>query len=303
MTLPATLEVVATEKIFPSMLRVHFGGEGVRHYLAEPLIPNIKLYFPDPDGQLDYPAPRPDGHGYEMSVEQRERVRTYTVRGYDVTNSSLMIDFVLHGSDRGGQPGLASTWAQNARPGDKLGALGGGGRLPAAAPLMFLLADDTGLPAVAAILETLPADQKGEVLLEVQTPADELDLVHPAGMRVRWLHRGEVAPGRSELLAKEAAKLKTAVPADPKGSFWWISAEAKTVRTLRKQVREWGVDRRSQLIIGYWNLGATETDYGRSARHDRSWDESTVVVPAGETLAASTLAQTILGCADPGKNQ
>lgn len=29
---------------------------------------------------------------------------------------------------------------------------------------------------------------------------------------------------------------------------------------------------------------ATEADYGRSARHDRSWDEFTVMVPAGETL-------------------
>jgi NADPH-dependent ferric siderophore reductase len=58
---------------------------------------------------------------------------------------------------------------------------------------VLIAGDETAVPAVAAILERLPGQARGEVLLEVPYPADALALDAPPGLAV-----GSAAPRQAE---------------------------------------------------------------------------------------------------------
>ena len=285
MSLPALIEVARILDVSASMRRVRFAGPGVADYLSEARIPNIKLFFPDDAVPLPGPS-RADHH--RIAPEQRARVRTYTVRSYDTGAATLDIDFVRHGEE-----GLASSWVERARPGDTLGALGGGGRLPAPRPWMMLVADDTGLPAASAILEQLPVGQRGLALLEVGGPEDHQALSVPDGVEVRWLHRGGRPPGESALLLDVALEAPLADPLED--GFVWVSAESRVVREVRRHVRALGLPRENQLIIGYWHRGATETAYAEASSNDRVPDESRVSLPEGSRLRPDSMGRLLAG--------
>jgi NADPH-dependent ferric siderophore reductase len=197
------------------------------------------------------------------------------------------IDMALHGAT-----GPASTWAEQAGPGstaclmgpnaDRDGVHGGVDYRPGgAADFVLLGGDETAVPAIAAILERMPADARGEVYLEVPSPDDRLELGGPDGVRVNWLAReGEPhgerlvpavreATGRLfDTAARPAPDLDDAddlweVPepgADAGRVYAWLAGEAGVIRTLRRHlVAECGVDRRAVAFMGYWRLGRAET--------------------------------------------
>jgi NADPH-dependent ferric siderophore reductase len=288
--LPTVLEVADVIDLTASMRRIRFAGAGVAAYLCAPRIPNIKLFLPGPEGLRDLPTPDQADH-HRVTAAQRARVRTYTVRAYDTEAATLDIDFVRHGDE-----GLASAWAERARPGDKLGALGGGGRLPAPSPWLALVADDTGVPGALAILEQLPAGQRGIALLEVDGAEHEQPVAAPRGVEVRWLHRRGARPGASDVLLEAALGL--ALPDPLEEDFIWVSAESRVVRAVRRHVRMLGVPRGNQLIIGYWRRGITETAYGTQSRNDRVPGESLVVLPENGKLRADSLGRLLAGDAE-----
>lgn len=57
--------------------------------------------------------------------------------------------------------GLASGWAEHARPGDVIGAAGGGGVTAARADWYLVVGDETALPAIGRMLEHMHADATG----------------------------------------------------------------------------------------------------------------------------------------------
>ena len=57
------------------------------------------------------------------------------------------------------------------------------------APACSLAGDETAVPAICAIVESLPAGQRARVLLEVPTADDVLNVAAPAGVRISWLPR------------------------------------------------------------------------------------------------------------------
>ena len=291
--LPTVIAVESTWDISRSMRRVRFSGPGVSIYLSKPRIPNIKLFFPETSGALSLSSIMAAVQAGPEAIAKvfpllKPRVRTYTVRDYDAQNGWLDVDFVRHGSD-----GLASSWVETAQPGDKLGVPGGGGRLPAPSPWLALVADDTGLPASLQILSELPDHQRGVALLEVAGPEDHLPVEAPAGVEVRWIHRGSVAPGVSTALLDAALALE--IPQPYEDTFIWAGAEARVVREFRRKVREIGVPRKNQLIIGYWHQGRTETSYADSSNHDRVSDESMVMLDAHSPLAEDSLRALLAG--------
>ena len=58
------------------------------------------------------------------------------------------------------------------------------------------------MPAIAAVIESLPADARGLAFLEVDSDADIQAIAAPAGVELVWLRRGGVPAGESELLVK-----------------------------------------------------------------------------------------------------
>lgn len=129
-------------------------------------------------------------------------------------------------------------------------------RPPEDTDLVLLWGDETALPAVSAILESLPAGQRARVWLEVHDAGDIQDLVTDADAEITWLVRertgAEVSP--SALGALRDAQLPPA--ARP---YVWIAGESGCVKELRRHfVRELGVDRRRVTFVGYWRQGMTE---------------------------------------------
>lgn len=96
-------------------------------------------------------------------------MRDYTPRRYDLDTLELDIDFVLHGD------GPASTWAEQAKPGQFLHI--GGPRGSMIVPDMFdsylLIGDETALPAIARRLEGLPANRRALVIVEVENGKEQ----------------------------------------------------------------------------------------------------------------------------------
>jgi len=204
--------------------------------------------------------------------------RTYTVRAVRPYLREIDIDVVLHGTS-----GPASAWATAAKPGDRVDVIGPdagydgdhGGvefRPPPQARTLLLAGDETAVPAVAAILERLPAGAYGQALLEVPYAADALALEAPQGITVTWLPREGAAygsllvPAVVEALPRLRARPGGTVPDEPDDLLWdvpdaaaagsfygWFAGEAGVVRSLRGLV-----DRRSAAFMGYWRQGRPE---------------------------------------------
>ena len=59
------------------------------------------------------------------------------------------------------------------------------------------------MPAIAAIADALPPDERAFAIIEVQDADDEL----PVAAETRWVHRGDAAPGTADLLTAAVAEL------------------------------------------------------------------------------------------------
>jgi NADPH-dependent ferric siderophore reductase len=257
------LEVLRVADVTPMMRRVTFGGaefEGLHGG------PNLKLLLPPRHGMpLELPGVAPDGKALWSEEGRRAVVRTYTVSRIDEVARELDVDFVLHGDE-----GVASGWAARVRPGDLAGIAGLGGRTVRPASRYILAGDHTAVPALVNILASLPETATGHAFIEVPGPEEEQKLRHPPGVAVTWLHHGPHGAGRTELLQRAVCALPIAPGEDV---FAWVGAESFAARAIRAHLRDaCGVDRRKLLVIGYWKLGMSETDYGKQLDHDRDAD-------------------------------
>jgi NADPH-dependent ferric siderophore reductase len=232
------------------MTRVVLGGPGLAGF-----VPNeysdayVKLVFLRPG--VDYPRP------FDLDVVRARlpstdwpQQRTYTVRSWNPASRELTIDFVVHGDE-----GLAGPWARDAQPGDELLLNGpGGGYSPD--PLTdwhLMIGDESALPAIAAALERLPATATGHVFLEVDDALHEQPLTSPAGVQVRWVHRGSLPLGRALVEAV------TALVFPPGEVRAFVHGEAGVVKELRRLLRSGrGIPLDHLSISGYWRLGADD---------------------------------------------
>ncbi|MBF4623796.1 siderophore-interacting protein [Clavibacter sp. VKM Ac-2872] len=262
------LEVTRTERLSPHLVRVHLGGEGTRA-LLEQAVPErlaatdayVKLMLPQPGSGLvppfDLPALRDT-----LPAEALPAVRTYTLRHADPVAGTCAIDFVVHGDD-----GLAGPWAASAQPGDVLAASGPGGLFrPSEDPAVtrLLIGDDSAVPAIAAALAAMPADATGVALLEVEGPADELPLAHPAGLELRWIHRSRTPDAVPGALLVDAAR---ALPRPGGEVEVFAHGERGAMKELRALLQDgWGIDRRALSLSAYWALGRAEDRFQAEKR-------------------------------------
>jgi NADPH-dependent ferric siderophore reductase len=146
---------------------------------------------------------------------------------------------------------------------------------PGDGPLL-LVGDETAVPAIASILETLPAGYDGRAILEVASAEDFIDVRTDADVEVVWLARSTYPRGAQLLAAVRSLVPAQGAPAepvsdvDPDGLVWetptgeradgapyaWIAGEAGVVRDLRRYlVGDAGLPRSSVAFMGYWRVG------------------------------------------------
>lgn len=239
------LTVASVDDVTPTVRRVVLHGSPGAVAAAGP---TVELLVPRPDD----PAPRwpgiaRDGRIVWPSGAHGVSLRSYTARRQDPERGEVEIDFVLHGD------GPAATWAAAARPGAVLAVAGSSPLGDRPARWLLLAGDETALPAISRILAAADPGTRGVALLEVAGPEEEQPLAAPAGVAVRWLHRGATVPGESTLLADAVAALDRPAEED---LFAWVAAESAAVRAVRADLRgRWGLGRTQHHAIGYWRRG------------------------------------------------
>lgn len=232
--------------VTPHMRRLTFSGNDIARFASDGNL-HVRMYFP-PEGieKPEWPRPAPDGRTLWPEEDRKPATRYYTIRRIDTGSGEIEIDFVLH--DHAG-PGAA--FAMNAKPGAICGMAGPLGYNVRPAQWLLLAGDETALPAIARILESLPSTTRGHAFIEVADSADEIPLTAPSGIAVTWLHRNGVSPGSTNLLID--AVLAVHWP-DHSDVFAWAACEARAARIIREHLRKTrNLAREQHLVVAYWN--------------------------------------------------
>ena len=247
------IEVLHTRRITPHMQRIVFGGEELHDFVSAAPDDHVKLIFPNANGELVFPTLGPNGPEFPPGA-MPSPMRDYTPREYDSTRNELIVDFVIHGD------GPASTWAERAQPGQRIGVGGPRGSFITAEDFdrYVLVGDETALPAIGRRLDEMHASARVSILIEIPEAADRQPLGSQAQFQVRWLERDGVDAASSELLELALREL----PEWPGDTFYWIAAESRRARVMRKYlVEERGVPKEWIRATGYWKAdGADEEE-------------------------------------------
>ncbi len=232
--------VKSVTDVTPRMRRIVFTGEALSAFEWSGPAAHIKLLFAG------------------ETPESKPVMRTYTPRRFDAATCELTVDMVLHGE------GPAASWAAQAEAGQPL-TIAGPGRayaLDDAATHWVLAGDDTAIPALATILESLPAHATAEVFLELPAfeEAAALEAAHPGARLTRLVRAdGGAEPGSMLEAAIRSASL-------PEGVRLYVAAEAGAIRRIRRHLlQERGMAPAQMVTRGYWKLGETDhpdRDYG-----------------------------------------
>ncbi|MGS2717435.1 siderophore-interacting protein [Eionea flava] len=239
--------------ISPNMLRIVFSGEDLASFPEDFESGYIKLRFLMSQNEV-YPSD-------SGALDEKARVRSYTIRHFDLAVRELTVDFALHGDE-----GPASFWAQHCAIGDEITMDGPG---PAKiishdADWFFLVGDMTALPALSVNLEKLPASAKGYVVIEVLSEADKILPLLPSGMQVHWVINSH--PSSDECLLANAVK---ALPWQPGNAAVWAATEFGVMKQLRKYFKhEQEVDSKKLYISSYWKLGGSDEEHKKAKKMD-----------------------------------
>lgn len=300
MTKPASrvfsATVSAIARLSPHFVRVTFSSEELADIATGGPDQRIKVIFPLPGGRA---SELPDAEDWYaqwrlLPDDRRNPMRTYTIRMANPMSKQLVVDFVAHGDS-----GPASRWISQAALGQTLlivapdarsGVPAGGYEWkPGRATTLLIAGDETAVPAVCAILESLDSDARGSIFLEVPTAADILQVPVPAGVELTWLFRDsqpDIEHGAllaeavqawagtwiaaqaptgardiDESLLNPESEVLWEVPTGPDdaGLYAWLAGEAGAITGLRRHlVRDLGIDRSRIAFMGYWKMGKAE---------------------------------------------
>jgi NADPH-dependent ferric siderophore reductase len=230
-------EVVRLAQVTPQMRRITLAAPAFgADFGVEQPGEILTLGWAQPGEELVLPE-----LGWRFPAGKREQHwRNYTVRAHRPETAEVDIDFYLHGD-----LGRASAWAERARAGDRVGFAGprthwepNGDRA-----WSLLVADETGLPALLAILETLPPGHSALAIVEVSGDDERQQVETEADVELHWLtRRGGLAEAVRELPG-----------ARPWGrAHAWGGGESQAMREVRDELRR----RRSVKtvqVLGYWS--------------------------------------------------
>ncbi|MEJ1156064.1 siderophore-interacting protein [Microbacterium marmarense] len=234
------LVVIETQRLSPYLVRITLGGDGFDQF-HDRVETDKYLKF-------KFTTPEPESHPV---------TRTYTVRRVNAEAGTLEVDFVVHCDE-----GLAGPWASNVEVGEKISFIGpGGGFTPNVdADWHLFVGDLSAVPAIAAALESLPADAIGEAIIEVDADDAALELAAPAGVNVRWITN---AAHEVECLADAVRSLE-----------WregrvdaFVHGERESMKALRRALfDERALPREQVSLSGYWARGRTEDRFQAEKR-------------------------------------
>lgn len=255
---PVLVQVKSITDITPQLRRITFCSPALRDYPAECPAAHVKIFLPR-DGQLrpDLPTFGEKGPIWPENAI-KPLLRTYTVRYVRPEAEEIDIEFILHGDN-----GPAAQFAQNAQAGEFIGV-----SYPAkTSPIgqyrhCYLVGDNTALPAIASLLESLPKQTGGHVFILLNRETDKLQFAKPDNVQIHWFI-GDVQSKTDELIAEFKTLL---LPEND--VYFWLAGENNLVVELRNYLRrEREYNKEFIYAIPYWRRGESEEQYNRR-RHE-----------------------------------
>ncbi|MDG9722929.1 MULTISPECIES: siderophore-interacting protein [unclassified Streptomyces] len=246
--------VVRTERVSPSMQRVTVTGPdlaefpwlGYDHWfrLFLRLPRQHRLRLPEFTGSQWYQP------YLAIPEDERPHCANYSVADFRQQTAEMDIDFVVHRGPGGDIEGRAAIWACRAAPGDALALLDQGILFdcPQDASEVTIVADETGLPATAGILRSLPDGTVGRLIQEVPTADDRRALNGPAGVAVSWVVRqdGATVPGVAAL--RELRRLSSASAT----GYAFVVGESALATEGRRHLHRLGLPKDRITFSGFW---------------------------------------------------
>lgn len=240
--------VRSTTTLSPTLTRITLGGTGLADFLSTGIGDEyVRVFFPHGDDPTDVSLPVPAGDWWETPQGAPEApMRTYTISGVRPEAGELDIDFVLH------EAGVAGPWAARAEPGHVLGLNAPTGLYspPPGITWQVLVADLTGLPAVARIAADTPPGVRTRVVLEVPDDQDRIPFETGDDVEVTWVVGGNGrAPSALGQLVRGIVDAR--LPLDE--GYVWVAGETVALRSVRKYLRtELALPASRYKVIGYW---------------------------------------------------
>ncbi|MDE2204122.1 MAG: siderophore-interacting protein [Burkholderiaceae bacterium] len=254
---PATrrVRVRAVHTLSPRMRRVIFTGVAAADLGDLEKAPPgaaIKLMFP-----------------HDGAHPGRMLGRAYTIRRYHAARAELEVDFVVHDETPAAAHGPAARWLKRVLPGDELEFAGPKpGFVPdPAAPWTLLIGDETALPAIFSLLESLPAHANVQAYIAIGDARARLPLEGDFSLRSRsqaihWIEADTAHAGAMMVGALSAQKMP---PGTPQVFLAGEASLLKPVRTLLEGA--WAVPHDAIHAKGYWTAGLSRE--ARKAREAR----------------------------------
>ncbi|NBA94547.1 siderophore-interacting protein [Pseudomonas sp. R5(2019)] len=247
------LQVLQVVDLTPRMRRITVGGPELEGFLSQGSDDHIKLLFAtNAQEQAALEGMRLGGPAPEGA---KPAMRDYTPRRIDREAGELDIDFVLHGD------GPASTWAEQAAPGQDLWVAGPRSSMivPDVFDSYLLIGDETAIPAIARRLEELPAGRQVQVVIEIEDAQEQQPLQSAAHVQVIWVPRHE----KSLLdVVSSLSRLEGEL-------YAWIATEAALSRKLRRVLLDgMGLQESQVKAAGYWRLDENDEAVGAGLARD-----------------------------------
>jgi NADPH-dependent ferric siderophore reductase len=237
------LTVASVTPITDDYRRVTFDGPGLEHLSFRPG-QDLMLRIPGSDGEPTN--------------------RRYTIRFADPKAATVTLDMVVHGDGPGAQ------WAAQAAPGDALDAIGPRGKVVVdhTADWHLFIGDDTALPGMSIMAESLATDVPAVMVIELPEHVDGHAPEVPAdqALVIKWIERGHAEPGGAARLVAAAEQ----VPFPSGQAHAYVAGEMKVVRAVTGALRARGIDPSAIDAKAYWRRGGANAPHGEPLDPDRA---------------------------------
>ena len=236
------LETVARQEVMPGLLRVRLKGTDLAALAQDGI--HVRLMLPaDRSGPPVWPVVAANGGVIWPKGENLLHSRFVTIRTLRLEQNEVDIDIAAHDG------GLVSEWASLPVNGDVVGVMGpsGDSMLPRMDGLL-LIADLTGLPAIARLLETLNSPSDGHIIVSALNVEAARTYLPATSLEIH-----AIPPERFETEVVEADR---SVGAREATRYAWFAGEFVNAQALRNVFkREFGLGKMEQLSVAYWRRG------------------------------------------------
>ncbi|MEM9631897.1 MAG: siderophore-interacting protein [Pseudomonadota bacterium] len=236
------LTIKGSYEVFRGLQRVTLVHDDVESFATNDL--HVKLMLPlTPKQPPVWPKMAANGAPVWPDGEDKLHARFVTLRHVRPDDGEIDVDIAHHNN------GLISNWALQAEPEQTVGVLGPAGVITLRQTKnLFLAADSTGIATVARLLEVLPDDASGNVVVAA-----------PGGYDIREyfpatrLHLHSVDPDRFE---REIVEKTRGLTSAGQTTYAFFAGEFQNAQDLRKLFKtRLKLDKSTQISTAYWRRG------------------------------------------------